>query len=236
MDRDRKKKNRRMTDWVEIGPCKLVCADCLSVLPELEVGSIDAVITDPPYGIGVKYQTYSDTRDNLHNLVKGISPMLLSARRSLVFCGPTQIQEYPRPRWVVAVVWNTTGSRGFCGFSQWTPILFYGTDVGNGFASRSGILKSDVIRFSGGSGVGFMRREEIEHPCPKPLNMMTSVVLRFTDNTDVVLDPLMGSGTTGVACIQSGRRFIGIEIDQKYFDVACRRIRNAWRNRQGRLF
>ena len=69
------------------------------------------------------------------------------------------------------------------------------------------------------------------HPTQKPLPLMTWCV-EFTTGT--VLDPFMGSGTTGVACAQLGRKFIGIEIDRKYFDIACERIDNAYR--QERMF
>ena len=74
-----------------------------------------------------------------------------------------------------------------------------------------------------------------EHPCPKPIGFMRKLVGRMTPSVDdVVLDPMMGSGTTGVACANLGRKFIGIEIERKYFDIACERIDNAYR--QKRMF
>lgn len=218
---------------VTIGPCTLYLGDCLEVLPTLD--GVDAVVTDPPYGIGYDYLTYDDSRENLRTLIIGLSEYLGRVKRAAIFCGPTQIHEYPPPRWVAAVVWDTTGSRGYCGFSQWTPVLFYGTDVGGGFKSRGEILKSDVIRFTGGAGVGFMRKEIIEHPCPKPLNIMQSILTRFSETSETILDPFMGSGTTGVACIRTGRRFIGIEKEPKYFDIACKRIRQAWQDKLSEL-
>jgi DNA modification methylase len=72
-----------------------------------------------------------------------------------------------------------------------------------------------------------------EHPTQKPLKVM-SWCLQFLPDAKTVLDPYMGSGTTGVACAQLGRKFIGIEIEPKYFDIACRRIEQAYA--QGKLF
>jgi len=67
-----------------------------------------------------------------------------------------------------------------------------------------------------------------DHPTPKPVDLMGRIIRNSSDRDDVVLDPFMGSGTTGVACVKLGRKFIGIEIDRKYFDIACRRIEEAY--------
>lgn len=67
------------------------------------------------------------------------------------------------------------------------------------------------------------------HPTTKPLPLMRELVSLFTADRDVILDPFMGSGTTGIACAKMGRKFIGIEIDEKYFDIACRRIEEAYK-------
>ena len=80
---------------------------------------------------------------------------------------------------------------------------------------------------TGGGGVGFARREVIAHPCPKPVNVMNWAVARFSLTNEIVCDPFMGSGTTGVSCAQMGRRFVGIELDRGYFDIACERISRA---------
>ena len=66
------------------------------------------------------------------------------------------------------------------------------------------------------------------HPTQKPLPLMKELVSLFSNYGDLVLDPFMGSGTTAVACVNFGRRFIGIELDEKYFDIACKRIRDAY--------
>jgi DNA modification methylase len=107
------------------------------------------------------------------------------------------------------------------------PVLIYGKDI-SGFGSVNGMLKSDLIKITGGAGVGFMREKiENDHPCAKPLNVMSLLIRRLTNEGDTILDPFMGSGTTGVACMQLGRNFIGCEIDPKYFAIAEKRIKNA---------
>ena len=208
----------------------LMLGDCLEVLKTLEAGSVDAVVTDPPYGIGFPYHSYDDTRENLVELIDAFMPEALRiARNIFVLCGPTQIGLYPQPKWTVCVTWNTTGSFGKYGYNQWTPVLCYGDDL-PGFGNVNGMTKSDTLRISGGAGVGFMRSaEEKKHTCPKPLNLMNLVIQRLTRPDATILDPFMGSGTTGVACINTGRKFIGIEIDPTYFDIACKRIEDAQR-------
>ncbi len=218
---------------VVIGDATLYCGDCREVLPML--GRVDAVITDPPYGIGFEYASYEDSRDNLRALLDSVVPWGFScANRSLYLCGVTQTHLYPAPDWIACVTWDTTGSYGKCGYTQWMPAVFYGNDV-SGFGNvEGGVTKSDVYRVSGGAGVGFARREAIAHPCPKPVNVMNWAVARFSLTGEVVCDPFMGSGTTGVACAQLGRRFVGVELDRGYFDIACERIARA--QAQGALF
>lgn len=217
-----------------IGDCTLYLGDCRDILPTL--GPVDAVVTDPPYGIGFKYLSYDDTEANLRDLIRdAIAPLIRQASRAIITPGQTQVWFYPSADWIASVSWDTTGTFGHCGYSQWMPVLVYGRDV-NGFGrNASGYLKSDVIRFSGGAGVGFQRdAAERAHTCPKPLNVMQSIVGRFTEPSDVVVDPFLGSGTTGVACVNLGRKFIGIEREPSYFDIACRRIAEAYK--QPRLF
>jgi len=215
---------------VEIGLATLYLGDCAEILPTL--GKVDAVVTDPPYGIDFQYESYIDTRENLKNLISVFVPWgNENASRMIVLCGVTQIYLYPEPEWIACITWNTTGSFGKCGYTQWMPVLFYGKDV-PGFGNVEGaVTKSDTFSIS---GMAFLGKEKIEHPCPKPLNMMNWCTQRFSLTNEIILDPFMGSGTTGVAAVQMGRKFIGIEREPKYFDIACKRIENA--QRQENLF
>jgi DNA modification methylase len=202
---------------------------------EIGIKTFDAVVTDPPYGIDFQYEGYDDSRQNLRDLIAFFVPWATTyAKRSAIMCGITQTHLYPEPDWTACVTWDTTGSFGKCGYTQWMPVLFYGEDVA-GFGNVEGaVIKSDVFRVSGGAGVGFARKESIDHPCPKPLNVMAWAVSRFSLRGETVCDPFMGSGTTGVAAVQLGRKFIGIEREPKYFDIACERIEHA--HNQGQLF
>jgi len=192
------------------------------------------VVVDPPYGIGFEYASYDDTRENLRELISAMFSHNKRFSRIVVLCGPSQIQEYPTCEWIGAITWNTTGSFGMYGYSQWTPVLLYGEDL-KGFGNVNGLTKADTYHISGGGGVGFQRdRDSTLHVCPKPLNIMENTVQRYTEQDATILDPFMGSGTTGVACANLGRKFIGIEIEPKYFDIACRRIEQAYK--QPRLF
>lgn len=213
-----------------IGDCTLYLADCLDVLPTL--GKVDAVVTDPPYGLGYKYNSYKDglqeTRELVMSMLDYARPL---ADRVIMFPGVHNVQAYPEATWIGSWSWRSTSHFGKCGYSMWQPFLIYGRDV-QAFGNVNGLTKTDSVHFPDGNGIGFLGEAVENHPCPKPLKVMSWMVQRFS--TDSVVDPFMGSGTTGVACVQLGRKFIGIEIDPGYFDIACERIFNA--ERQHDLF
>lgn len=223
-------------DWqTDDGAVRLYRGDCLELLPKLPSGCVDAVVTDPPYGIGFEYIGYDDTTENLEKIIAGFLPHARRIAKRVVFTpGNTNIAKYPPADWYCAWTWNTTTARGRVGWSQWQPILFYGEDVSRGTRNHDGMLKSDRIDFTGG-------RAKIDgaagkgHPCAKPVAFMDRMIRRWSHAGEKILDPFMGSGTTGVACVQTGRRFIGIEKEPKYFDIAVGRIENALREQRERL-
>ncbi len=217
------------------GNIKLYCGDCLEILPTLEAGSVDAVVTDPPYGLGFEYASYDDTEHALIRLVDGFMPHVLRiAKRAAITPGNTNIHKYPAPTWTCAWTWNTTTARGRVGWSQWQPILFYGNDVFKGTRNHDGMLKSDRIDFTGGKAK-IDASAGGQHPCAKPVSVMDRIVRRFSMPEETILDPFMGSGTTGVACVKTGRKFVGIELDRGYFDIAVKRIEKALKEREGAL-
>ena len=207
---------------------KIYMGDCLEILPLLP--KVDLVVTDPPYGIGFEYDGYEDTRENLRHLISNLIPMALSmANRVAVMPGITQVYEYPEPTWIMACTWNTTGSFGKYGYSQWFPIIVYGEDL-KGFGNVNGLTKTDCYKINGGGGVGFMRSGDSEHTCPKPLNVIKWVVQRLSEQENLLLDPFLGSGTTLVACKELNRNGIGIEINEKYCKIAKKRLQNTMRS------
>lgn len=199
--------------------------DCLEILPGLASGSVDTVVTDPPYGIGFKYKTYVDNEESWEAMMNDCIGLLRAmADRVVVFTGITAIGLLPRPDWVCAHAWATTGAYGKCGYNQWMPIAVYGADA-KGFGSVNGVLKSDLLYFSGGDGVGFLRDKLSDgHPCPKPVPVMLRMLNRFSHTDATILDPFAGSGTTGVAAIRTGRRSIMIELEPAYCDIIVRRM------------
>jgi site-specific DNA-methyltransferase (adenine-specific) len=179
---------------------QLYHGDCLEFMRTLPAGSVDAVVTDPPYGMG-KGDWDKSIPEWLH-LVKDIP--------TAVFCGVIGMRDYPTPDWIGA--WVRAGSTQrngkFRGFNNWEPILFY-------WIHR---LDNDVISVPN-------YHEDTGHPTTKPLELMKKLISKMPAGT--VLDPFMGSGTTGVACVQTGRSFIGCEIDAGYFEIARKRIAAA---------
>ena len=214
-----------------IGDAVLYCGDCREILPTL--GPVDAVVTDPPYGVnfagsatrhslrsGQGYASYEDTPDNVRDvIVPVIEECIKIAKAVVVTPGIPNARSYPQPHGE-GVIWYPSGAnRGPWGFVTHQPIYYYGK----------------CPRLAHGQGshpTGFQSTEAAEengHPCPKPILQMTWLVNRGSQYGDTVLDPFMGSGTTGVACARLGRKFIGIEIEEKYFSIACRRIEQAQR-------
>ena len=222
-----------------IGPHRLILGDCLEVMPAL--GKVDAVVTDPPYGIGLVKKT-SDFRDSAHfdngetlratksyadapamivEMLKTAVPMALSlAERGLFFSGPAMLWHYPEPASIGSVFTPNGAGRCSWGFQCTHPVLFYGKDpfLQDGLGGRANSWRTEQPNL-----------EKIDHPCPKPVSWMEWALNRATRKGETILDPFMGSGTTGVACQKLGRAFIGIELDPEYFAIACKRVDEAMR-------
>lgn len=196
---------------------KLYCADCLDILPTLEDKSIDLTFADPPYGIGVEYNGYEDTQENLVKLVREFMPHLLRvSKRVLITCGVLNQWLYPQPNWVMCWRHSANTNRSAWGFCTWQPILCYGNNALNVHEG----LKPDSYDKN-------EIPESIDHPCPKPNGIIRWIVAGQCPLGGLVLDPFMGSGTTGVAAVKLGRNFIGIEKDPSYFSIAEKRIKWA---------
>lgn len=227
-----------LSDIVKIGDATLYHGDCLEILPTLD--KVDAVVTDPPYGVNLGdhagskdnrlkhltkqgYESYQDTPENFKDVVVPAIEMSLDlSDRGAVFSVPPSMWLLPAPTAIGGVYLPNSVGRHSWGFSSLSHCLLYGKgrDVNLG-------CKKTAIRNQAPS-------EKNGHPTPKPLQWMEFIVDLASRQNDTVIDPFMGSGTTGVACANLGRKFIGIEIERKYFDIACERIDAAYA--QGRLF
>jgi DNA modification methylase len=200
-----------------IGECTLYLGDCREVLPLLP--QFDAVVTDPPYGINADaeaaknvgkwgWKFYGDTSWDIDRPDRALFDMILAKAPESVVWGGNYFTDYlpPRMRWLV---WD----KGQRDFSL--------ADVEMAWTSQN--KASRAFTFSRGKAV----LDGKEHPTQKPIEVMRWC-LGFVEGRHV-LDPFMGSGTTGVACAKNGRRFTGIEREETYFDIACRRIEEAYK-------
>ena len=217
-----------------IGDCRLILGDCLEILPTL--GNVDAVVTDPPYGMGFN----TDSRrfsGGARDIQRG------AGRADRLIIGDDK--PFDPAHWLAfpeAILWGANH------YAQRLPV---GSTLIwlKKYHEQYGTFLSDaeVGWQKGGHGVYAFhapdsparRRNEFDgqsgdtaHPTQKPIALMGWCIERVAAET--ILDPFMGSGTTGVACVNLGRKFIGIEIEPKYFDIACRRIEAAYA--QPRLF
>jgi len=207
----------------QIGDCTLILGDCREVLPSL--APVDAVVTDPPYGMAFRSNHRAVKHDAIANDTEEwplqMACSLDAAHSKYVFCRWGDLARLPPPNSCVTWVKNnwTMGDLEHEHARQTELVLFY-RHAGHFFPVPR---PSDVIVAP--------RSGNEHHPTEKPVSLMTRIV-QWTNG--VILDPFMGSGTTGVACVNMGRKFIGIELDPKYFDIACKRIEQAYK--QPRLF
>lgn len=233
------------------GDATLYLGDCMEILPALP--KVDAVITDPPYGIvhdfGAQHRLDGSralqwgwdgegTHDAIRTALAGCLALLNRPGNAFAFAGFDTIEisrELFRSAGMVPKPWAWVkqcpppampGNRWPSAFE----VACLGYDSGSYFAdanpSRRNVMVADALR-AGNS-------EKVGHPTQKPLIVMTHLVSSLVAPGTTVLDCFMGSATTGVAALQLGRKFIGIEREPSYFDIACRRIEQA--AKQGKLF
>ncbi len=232
----------------------LYLGDCLEILPTL--ATVDAVVTDPPYsisapGTGRWEQRYGRTRGDLDFFpgdadwatmtakvceAVAASCVLLEDHGSIyVWCGHRQFGN------IVAQLEDASFSTRFMVWSKKHPVpappgagwpsgaalCVYGYRPGRLWAWRgscpysSNVFVADAFRFG--------QPDKTDHPTQMPVAVVRPLIEASSRRGDTILDPFMGSGTTGVAAVKLGREFIGIEIEPKYFDIACRRIDEAAR-------
>ena len=207
-------KRHKGIDWHCIGPHRLACCDNMKAMAGLPHGLISAVITDPPYGVNYKNSEWDKDVPPLDWLA--LSQTL--AETVMFTPGNGSQYKYPEPVWTLS--WSRPGSvqRSYGGgFSHWEPILVYGKNL----------MEVDCKVF-----VPSTERKKNGHPCPKPVAVMEWLVKPCGD---VILDPFMGSGTTGIACVNLKRKFIGIELNPDYFQIALREIQEAMDKLSGTL-
>ena len=190
------------------GAARLILGDCRDVLPTL--GRVDCVLTDPPYGIGfaaqpTKWQRRAGAVSREWDNDTVDLGNICEIADAVVIWGGNYYQLPPSRGWLS---W----------FKPDAPPSMSSIELAWTNQDRNSRQISCSISSTNAERVG--------HPTQKPLAVMRWTIQHFP-KAETILDPFMGSGTTGVAAVQLGRRFVGIEIDEQYFDIACRRIADA---------
>lgn len=190
-----------------IGDCRMILGDCQQIMPLL--GRVDAVVTDPPYGIGIASNPVRQKHER-----KDWDGVAASSAAIEMMRGISDEQ----------IIWggNYFGlppSRGFLVWDKKQPQDFSLAMCEQAWWSRDANAK--VFTLS-------VLSYDKQHPTQKPVALM-EWCLSFLPAAKIILDPFMGSGTTLVACAKMGREGIGIELDPEYFDMACRRVEQAYR-------
>ena len=204
---------------VEIGNATLYLGDCMDILPMLD--KVDAVVTDPPYGMNFQSNFRNEKHlkiandDSAEIAIQVINWCLQNTNHSIYAFGRwDNIYDYPKPKSLITWVKNNWSMGDLHHeHARQTEVAFFYAMKEHFFPKQR---PTDVIEYP--------RTNNEFHPTEKPVGLMCKFV-EWTSGT--ILDPFMGSGTTGVAAIQMGRKFIGIEREQKYFETACNRIKQA---------
>lgn len=237
-----------MTDYT------LHCGDCLDIMPTLEAGSIDAIICDPPYGTtACKWDSvipFAPMWENVKRVIKQRGAVVLFGSQPF-----TSALVVSNPKWFkYEMVWqkerpSAPGVAKFRPLPIHESVLVFGNgntynpqmtvgapyrvastaggkDHKFGFAGKAFVRVNHGERFPT-TIMTFKTKRYNEHPTQKPVDLMAYLIRTYTNPGETVLDFTMGSGSTGVAAIQEGRRFVGIEKDAGYFEIAQRRISEA---------
>ena len=212
---------------VTIGECRLILGDCREVLPLLP--SCDLILTDPPYGINAASATFCGTRKRKNSATAPID------------YGDSEWDSEPPPAWVIELMrdkarWQVLFGGNYYSLPPATCWLVWDKDNGeNDFAdcelawtNLPKAVRRLRWRWHGMLQQDMANKEVRQHPTQKPVAVMRWALLQAPD-AQTVCDPFAGSGTTGVACVVECRKFVGIEREERYFQIACERIENAYR-------
>jgi site-specific DNA-methyltransferase (adenine-specific) len=212
---------------------KLYQGDCLEVMDELikDDVKVDMILTDPPYGIDLTPQRengkFKNTKvindNNLCWLPKFVNQIYaLTKNTAIIFCAWQNIDKFKielEKKFTIKniLIWN----KDWFGMgNNYRPnyeliLLCCKTNITTKSKNKSNILTYRRIP-----------PQKLKHSCEKPVGLLEDLIYELTDENDIVLDSFMGSGSTGVACLNTNRKFIGIELDENYFNIACDRLEN----------
>jgi DNA modification methylase len=213
--------------------CRLILGDAVDELSRISSASHSLVIVDPPYNHGVEYETYSDNLPpddyRLWCATWFRECRRISSRHIIIFPGVANLGMWlslAKPHGVG--MWYKPGNPAGGGVFNWCesePWLLWGPFIGG-----SDTITATVV----GRGTKRGQSDTGDHPCPKPPKLYAELFRRL--HPESVLDPMMGSGTSGVEAIKAGATFTGIEIAPGYFATASERIHHATGTSSSQLF
>ena len=231
---------------------ELLCGDCIKRLDEIRDGSVDLLLTDIPYNVsrennfktmkdrkgrnGIEFGEWDHGFDEavlsmfVPKLKKGGSIVIFhafeqfDAVRNALDC----LEQKDKMIWLKTNPMPRNRDRRYIGNIEMLSWYVKGGAKWT-FNRQSETYDGSVMAYPSESGGGFKRY----HPCQKNVRLMEELIRRHSNPEDVVFDPFMGSGSTGVACVNTGRKFIGMEVDEGYFHIATDRIAEAWNTRNG---
>jgi len=224
---------------------KLIQGDCLEKMQDIESGSVDMILTDPPYELSKSKgggMAGVDGREYLQEIAKAdlingfninrfleLSLSLFDKKQKfciVVTCSNKQIAEYLN--WAISKnfqygvgVWHKSNPAPLCNYKYlndaeyWIYIKGNKSKILGSYGSKSMVYKSKINKVD---------KKRFNHPTCKPVEFLSKFIINHTSEAQTVLDPFMGSGSTGIACLNTNRNFIGIELDSDYFDIASKRI------------
>ena len=187
---------------------KCYCGDCLDLMKDIPDKSIDLVLTDPPYGIGissnpVRQQHDKKDWDNAIPTPEYFEQLFRVSKNQIIWGG----NYFDLPQTKSFLVWDKVQPFNFS--------LAMCEQAWTSFNTPAKLFKYRVLN------------DKKEHPTQKPLTLFEWCIINYSEEGQTIFDPFLGSGTTAVACINTGRNFIGIEKDEEYFNIAQKRVTEA---------